>query len=371
MITGVPCENRCGENTVALPPSLARTLTMNGHRVIVQKGLGEKAGFFDDDYKKSGAEIVNSAEEVYSQSDIIVKINPPLMDECDLLKKNQIIFGFFNYSDKNHLMDAVIANKITTISYSRIKTKEGVYPFVKASSEITGKTVIRIAADIAEKYCGGALLSGATGVAPMKITIIGAGTVGFNAAKTAVAVGADVSVLDNNPISLRNIENLPGRKIKTYFSNKDNLEKLLPDTDILICAVKMKNKKPIVTAENVSLLKKGAIIIDTGIASGNIAVETLDRVLLGENHVYEDNGIFYYCYPDISSLAAKTISSAIAGTLENYLVSVVSNGDIIDALKENRDMISGVLTYNGNITDEETAELFGEHVYELSMLTGF
>ena len=373
MIIGAPAEVKKDDKKIALTPSLVRSLTDLGHKVIVQKDFGILAGFSNDEFESNGAELSISAEEIYSKSDIIVKINQPTLDEYDLLREKQVIFAFFNYSDKNNLMQTILKKKITTISFSKIKNKYGNYPFIKAGSEIVGKTLVRIASYVAEKRMGGALISGATGVPPMKITIVGAGTVGFNAAKTAASVGADVSVLDINPHELRRIENLSGLKIKTYFSNSENIEKLLPDTDILICAVKRKNKQmpPIISAENIKLLKKGALVLDAGLASGHVAVETMDRILTADNPIYENNGILYFCAPDIASFAAKSISLAVSGNLAGYLISAASNKDIIDALRENRELISGVMTYNGNITDELTAEMLGEHVYELSMLTGF
>lgn len=373
MIIGSVAEVKPDEKKIALTPSLTRTLTNLGHKVFVEKNAGKFAGFSDSDFKKNGAEILNSAQEVYSNSDIIVKINQPVADEYNFLKKNQIIFSFFNFSKKNELMKVVLDKKITAINFANIKNSYGNYPFLKAGSEIVGKTLIRIASSVAEKYMGGALIGGASGIAPLKITVIGAGTVGFNAAKTAAAVGADVSVLDTNPYLLRKIEEMVCCNIKTYFSNKENIEKLLTDTDILICAVKRKNKKllPIVTFNDVKLMKKGSLIIDAGLASDNIAVETLDRILTAENPIYENDGILYFANPDIASMAAKTVSSAVAETLLPYIESVVSHSDFTEALRENRELISGIMTYNGHITDEKTADIFEEEVYELSMLTGF
>lgn len=373
MIIGSVVEVRPEEKKIALTPSLTRTLTDLGHKVIIQKNLGKLSGFSDNEFKKNGAEVLNSAQEVYSQADIMVKINQPTSDEYDFLKKNQIIFSFFKYSNKNDLMNVVREKKITTINFANVKNNYGNYPFLKAGSEIVGKTLIRIASSVAEKYMGGALLGGASGIAPLKITVIGAGTVGFNAAKTAAAIGADVSILDTNPYLLRKIEEISCCNIKTYFSNRENLENLLSDTDILICAVKRKNKKlpPIVTYQDVKSMKKGSLIIDAGLASDNIVVETMDRVLSAENPVYENEGILYFCNPDIASMAAKTVSSAVAETLAPYISSVVSCNNFIEALRENRELISGVMTYDGNITDEKTADMFEEEVYELSMLTGF
>lgn len=373
MIIGAPVEIKSDEKKVALTPAMANSLTACGHKVIVQKNIGETADFSNDLYIRNGAHIVDTPEEVYSQSDIIVKVNQPQLDEYDLLKEKQIIFAFFNYSDKDDLMHTILTKKITTINYYDIRNSRGTYPIVRISSEIVGKTLIRIASSIIERYKGGALLGGATGIAPMNITIIGAGTVGFDAAKTAVALGADVSILDIEPEKLRKIEKLPGRKIKTFFSNRDNLDFLLPRTDILICAVKRKSKKrpPIIKVEDIRKMKRGSVVIDAGLASNNVIVETLDRVLSIDNPVYEKEGVYHFCYNDIASLCAKTISSAISGILIPYVISLANEPDIIEALKECSDIANGVVTYNGNITNETVAEDFGEQVYELSMLTGF
>lgn len=371
MIIGAPAEIKTEEKKVALTPALAHSLVSLGHKVVVQKGFASGAGFSDFDYTKYGVETVNSAQEVYSASDVIVKINQPSFDEYDLLKDNQVIFAFFKFSENDNLLDVVLDKKITTINLAKIKNNEGDYPFIKAGSEIVGKTLIRIVSDFAQKYMGGALIGGATGIAPMKITVLGAGTVGSNAAKTALALGADVSVLDIEPHVLEKYSNQT--KIKTYFANRENVEKLLPETDVLICAVRRskKDKYPIIKVDDVNLMKKGSFIIDAGLASGNIVVETMDRVQNAENPVFVNDGIYYFCAPDIASMAAKTVSACISGIIEKYLVSAISFPDIIDALRNNREMISGVMTYDGNITDEETADEVGELVYELSMLTGF
>lgn len=373
MIIGAVVELKSDERKVALTPSLVKSLTYAGHKVIVEKNLGIRANFENEEYLNSGAEIVNSPEDVYSKSDIIIKVNQPQIDEFDLLKNNQILFAFFNFSTKNDLMKTFLNKKITAINYSDIKNNNGNYPIIRIGSEIVGKTLIRVASSIIEKYKGGSLIGGATGVAPMNITIIGAGTVGFDAAKNAVALGADVSILDIEPEKLRKIEKLPGRKIKTFFSNKENLDLLLPQTDILICAVKRKNKKlpPIIKIEDVKRMKKASVIIDSGLASNNIVVETLDRVMPVDNPVYEREGVYHFCYGDIASLSAKTISSAISGILIPYILAFANETNMIDALKDCPDVANGVVTYDGNITNERIAEQFGEQVYELSMLTGF
>lgn len=374
MIIGAPLEIKSGEKKVALTPAMVNSLVSCGHEVIVQKNIGESSDFSNDLYIRNGAIMVDTAEEVYSKSDIIVKVNQPQVEEYALLREKQIIFAFFKYSEKDSLMQMVLDKKITTIDYSSIKNNKGNYPIIRIGSEIVGKTLIRIASSIIEKYKGGALLGGATGVAPMSITIIGAGTVGFDAAKTAVALGADVSILDIEPEKLRKIEKLPGRKIRTFFSNRDNLDILLPQTDVLICAVKRNNKKlpPIIKLDDVRKMKRGSVIIDAGLASNNIVVETLeDRFQSIDNSVYEKEGVYHFCYKDIASLSAKTISSAISGVLIPYVLAFANEPDMVDALKDCPDVTNGVITYNGKITNESVAEDFGEQVYELSMLTGF
>lgn len=372
MIIGAPVEIKSGEKKVALTPALVKSLVTSGHRVIVQKGIGLGADFADDLYSANGAEIVKTAEEVYSTCDIIVKMNQPQIDEYDMLKERQIIFAFFDYEDKEELLQTVLDRKITTINYRGIQNAHGIYPIVRIGSEIVGKVLIRIASSVIEKYKGGSLLGGATGVAPVKVTILGAGTVGFDAAKTATALGADVSILDIEPEKLRKIEKLPGRKIKTYFSNRDNLDTLLPQTDILICAVKRKNKKlpPIITVDDVRKMKKDSVIIDAGLASNNVIVETLDRILPIDNPVYKKEGVYHYCYGDIAALATKTISTAVSGILTPYVLAVANEKQFVFALKDCPDIIKGVMTFDGNVTNDELAEETGEQVYELSMLTG-
>ena len=183
-----------------------------------------------------------------------------------------------------------------------------------------------------------------------------------------------LSILDIEPEKLRKIEKLPGRKIRTFFSNRDNLDILLPQTDILICAVKRNNKKlpPIIKLDDVRKMKRGSVIIDAGLASNNIVVETLeDRIQSIDNSVYEREGVYHFCYKDIASLSAKTISSAISGVLIPYVLAFANEPDMVDALKDCPDVTNGVMTYNGKITNEAVAEDFGEQVYELSMLTGF
>lgn len=369
MIIGAPLEIKKDEKKIAMTPDLVNTLTSLGHKVVVQKNFAKTAGFKDTDYKTNGAEIVNTAEEVYSQSDVIVKINPPLSDEYDLLKENQIIFAFFQYTDKNALMETVLEKKITTISYSEIVDSNGAYPIIEAGSEIVGRAIIRECNQVAQKYMGGAMLSGAIGVAPKKITIVGSGVVGKSAAKTAKAIGADVSVLDIDFDALKKVSEELG--VKTYFASESNLYELLKDTDFLICAVKENPFEiPVVTADMVAKMKKGRLIIDAGITSGNTVVETLDTVTTLSNPICEKEGMLYFSAPDLASLAANAIAGVVSGILTRYIIPVVSNKDMIYAMMDCKELVSGVMTYNGKITNEKVAEIFNEEVYELSMLTG-
>ncbi len=370
MIIGAPAEIKKEEKKIALTPDLTKTLTSLGHEVLIQKNFAILSGFKDVEYTKNGAEIVNTAEEVYSRSDVIIKINPPLSDEYDLLKENQIIFAFFKYSDKNALMETILEKKITTISYAEIINENGNFPFIEAGSEIVGKAIIRECSAFAEKHMGGALLGGTIGANPLKITVIGAGIVGSSAAKCAKAIGADVSVLDINYEKLKKVSHEIG--VNTYFANKSNIAKLLEETDFLICAVKANPfNSPIITAEDTAKMKKGSLIFDAGLASGNVAVETLDTVTTLSSPISEKEGLFYFSAPDIASLAAKTIAVTMSGILSRYIIPIISNKDIIYSLMDCKELVSGVLTYNGKITNEKVAEMFDEEVYELSMLTGF
>jgi len=370
MIIGVPAEIKISENKVPLIPSSVKSLVDTGNRVLIQKNAGINACFQDSDYKSCSAEIVESAEEIYQKSDIILKINQPQGVERDLLKSKQIIIGMFDLLNDKDLAFDILSKKITAIDIKRIKTKNGIRPVDNAISEITGKALIRLASGISEKYNGGRLICSTTGLKPLLVTVVGSGAVGLSAAKTAVSIGCNVAVLDTDIDKLQQIELLYQNQINTIFSNRGTIEDIIPQTDILICAVKSEDTEILIRENDIKNMKKGSIVIDTGLASDNTVVETMDRILPADSPVCEKYGVLHYCFDDIASLAANTISSAISEILTNYLLVITEQMDFSDVLRHCSDLTESVLTYDGNITEENLAEHYFLEKYELSMLTG-
>ena len=371
MIIGVPAELKLSETKIPMSPLSVKSLVDAGNEVIIQKNAGIKASFPDSEYKKNGAEIAEYSGEIYQKADIILKINQPQSTEYKMLHQNQILMGMFDLLTDKDLTFELLSKKITAIDIKKIKTKNGIRPIDNAISEITGKTLIRIASNISEKYNGGRLICSTTGLKPLQVTVVGSGAVGLSAAKMAASIGCNVAVLDTDIDKLQQIELLYHNQINTLFSTRGTVENIIPETDILICAVKSDNSEVLIKEDDIKKMRKGSIVIDTGLASENTVVETMDRILTAESPVYEKYGVLHYCFDDITTLAANTISSAISEILTNYLLVITEYENFADVLKKCSDLPESILTYDGNVTEEDIAERYFLEKYELSMLTGF
>ena len=239
MKIGIPKEIKVKEDRVAITPQGVDILVKNGHSVYIEKSAGTGSGFEDAEYKSAGAVIFNSAEEVYENAEIIVKVKEPQPSEYKLLKKNQILFTYLHLAVEKNLTEELINRKITSIAYETIQTKDGKLPLLVPMSEVAGKMSVQIAANLLENRNKGAgiLLGGIAGVPAGKVLIVGAGSVGINAAKIAVGMGANVSIVDIDTEKLRQVDSMFGSQIKTYVSNEYTLKELVKDADALICAV--------------------------------------------------------------------------------------------------------------------------------------
>ena len=266
MIIGLPKEIKPCEYRVGLTPNGVKRLVHFSHDVLVQAGAGINAGFDDGEYISAGAKLVENAAEVYSQADIIVKVKEPQPSEYTLLKKNQVLFSYLHLAIESELTEVLLEKKITAISYETIQTDDGALPLLIPMSEIAGKMSVQIAASLLEKNKNGKgiLLGGVPGVERGKVVILGAGHVGVSAAKIAVGLGADVSVLDINIKKLRYIEELIGSGIKTYLATKENISRLTRSADALIGAVLVAGAKTpcLITEDVVKNMPHGSVIID-------------------------------------------------------------------------------------------------------------
>ena len=336
MIIGVPKEIKIKEDRVAMTPYHAHSLVSDGHKVIIEKSAGLGSGFTDEEYIKEGAVIAASAEEVYRDSQIIVKVKEPLPSEYKLLKKNQILFTFLHLAVEKELTKVLIDKKITSIAYETIQTKDGKLPLLIPMSEVAGKMSVQIAARLLENINKGKgiLLGGVAGVPPAKVLIVGAGNVGINAVKIAVGMGADVSVADVDTEKLRYIDDIFGQKIKTYISNTATLKELTQISDVVIGAVLIPGYKApcIITEEMVKNMKKGSVIIDVSIEQGGI-VETVDRIQTLDNPAFEKYGVIHYSVANIPGSVARTSTIALTNETMKYL-SKIANDGLIDAVKK-------------------------------------
>lgn len=373
MIIGVPKEIKPCEYRVGMTPYGIKSLCRLGHKVLVQSGAGESAGFNDDEYKASGAVISQNAKEVYDNSEMIVKVKEPLPSEYPLMHKNQILFCYLHLATDEELTAALLERKVTAIAYETLQTEDGELPLLIPMSEIAGKMSVQIAASLLEKNKNGKgiLLGGVPGVQRGRIVIIGAGYVGVNATKIAVGLGADVSVLDINIQKLRKLEDQFGPSINTYLATEDNIARLIKKADAVIGAVLLPGAKTpcLITEEMVKSMPQGSVIIDLSINQGGM-VETIDKMTTLDEPYFIKHGVIHYCVDNLSSAVSRTSTLALTNETSRYIHAISEKG-LIGAIKNDSAIGRGVNTFNGKLTNEAVANSLDVEFTPLTELIGF
>jgi len=360
MRIGIPKETFKDEKRIALAPAGVDALVKSGHTVFVENEAGLGSHFTNQDYENAGATIVYSAEEVYQRAELITKVTPLTDEVADLLQENQILFSFLHLSvGRKRIIEKLIRKKVTAISYELIE-KDGHLPILQSISEIAGQLAIKIGA----RYLGsdveggrGILIGGIPGVAPAAVVILGAGVVGFNAAKSAYSRGAQVIVLDKDLRRLRRIENSISKNITTVVATPLTIARGVKFADLFIGAVQTKGEKTpsVVTEAMVKSMKKGAVIVDVSIDQGG-CIETSHPTTIS-NPTYIKHNIIHYCVPNIPALVSRTASYGITNASIEYLQNIADNG-LSNALLGDIGLINGVCTHNGTCTNEIIAETF-------------
>lgn len=360
MRIGIPKETLREEKRVALAPAGVDTLVKAGHTVFIETGAGLGSQFSDQDYIDVGATIVYNEEEVFQRAELITKITPLTDKVADMLQENQILFSFLHLAvGRKNIIDKLIEKKITAISYELIE-KADQYPVLHSISEIAGQLVIHIGA----RYLGsdielgrGILLGGIPGVAPAAVVIIGAGVVGFNAARAAFNAGAQVIVLDKDLRRLRRIVTQISKNITTVVANPYTISRGVKFADLLIGAAQIKGEKTphIVTEEMVKQMKKGSVIIDVSIDQGG-CIETSYPTTLSSPTFIKHN-VIHYCVPNIPASVARTASYAVTNAALEYISCIADNG-LSNALLGDAGLSKGVCTYNGTCSNETIANTF-------------
>jgi len=370
IIIGVPKELSPNENRIPLVPEAVKLLITNGNKVIIEKDAGEGAQFSNEQYAAVGASIVSSASEAF-QSDIILKVAPPLEQELEMIGKHKVLFSslFLPNSNKS-FFTKLISKKSIAIAYEYIQDKSGALPVMKSISEIVGNTSISIASQylMSTNYGKGKLLGGVPGITPAKVVIIGAGTVAQNAARAAISMGASVTIFDNSIYKLRSIQNNIGQSIPTSILHSAALQSALNQADVIISAKFTSNgiTPCLITEEMVSNMQQGSVIIDVSIDQGG-CFET-SRAMSHSNPVYKEYGVTHYCVPNIASCVPNTASYSLSNILTPMLLQISEHGGTEQMLKQDAYFRKGVYIYNGILTNNYIGNIFNIPSQDIELL---
>lgn len=360
MRIGIPKEILLEEKRVALAPAGVDSLVRAGHTVYIETNAGDGSHFSDDDFIKTGATIVYSAEEVYQRSELIVKVSPIGDEELKYLQENQTLFSFLHLAvGKQHTVGTLLDKKITAIGYELIENN-GRLPILHSMSEIAGQIAIQVSERYLEssiKGGRGVLLGGITGVAPAAVVIVGAGVVGTTAARAALGRGAQVIVIDNDLQRLRTIDLSFKKRVTTVMANPYTISRGVKFADVLIGAVLIKGEKAphLVSEEMVKQMKRSAVIVDVSIDQGG-CIET-SRITTLSDPVFIKHNIIHYCVTNMPALVPRTASYGLNNAVLKYVHNIADNG-LADALISDEGLSRGVCTYKGYVSNEKIADIF-------------
>ncbi|HAS16902.1 MAG: alanine dehydrogenase [Nitrospirae bacterium RIFCSPLOW2_12_42_9] len=360
MIIGIPREIKDNEFRAAIVPSGVRILTGKGHTVLIQTNAGIGSGISDDEYQTAGGELVSSEEEIFSRSDLIVKVKEPLPREYPLIRREQVLFTFLHLASDRRLTDALINSGVVAIAYEAVQLDNGALPILIPMSEIAGRMASIVAAYYLQESQGGAgvLISGVPGVAPGKVTILGAGTVGQNAARIAIGLGAQVVMLDRDSKRLKYIDDVFNGRVITLASNEHNIEEEVLSSDIVIGAVLVPGARApyLIKKELISKMKKGAVIVDVSIDQGG-CIET-SKPTTHSCPVYSVDGVIHYCVVNMPGAFPRTSTFALCNSTIPYIIKLADLG-WKKAVEEDPALGRGVTILGGRVTCHAVADTFG------------
>jgi alanine dehydrogenase len=359
MIIGVPREIKSNEARVAITPEGVRAASIHGHEVLVEASAGEGSGFPSHAYEQAGARIVKSAKEVWESVEMIVKVKEPLESEYPYLRKDLIVFTYLHLAADRPLTEALLQSRTTGIGYETIELSDGSLPLLMPMSEVAGRLSVQVGAWSLEAPNGGRgiLLSGVSGVAPGRVLVIGAGTVGKNAIRIAMGMGARVVVLDTDPNKLRYLDDIYHGRLVTLVANAATLEAELERADLVIGAVLLAGAKApkLITRDHLKRMKDGAVLVDVSIDQGGIA-ET-SKPTTHSDPVYVVDGVVHYCVANMPGAVPGTSTAALTNATLPYLLELADRGPL-EAARNNAALARGVNTLDGKLTHEGVSEAF-------------
>lgn len=369
LIIGIPKENDIHECRVPLTPEAVEGLVNNGHKVLIERGAGISANYYDTDFSEKGGLIVDCAD-VY-KADIILKIAPLTLKEIGYLKDNQIVISSLHYrSYSEEYIRALMQKRITAISFENIKDKYDCYPIIRGMSEIAGNTAILIAAEYLSNVNKGkgVMLGGITGITPTEVVILGSGTAAESAARAAIGLGAFVKIMDSSIYKMERLQHHLGMKLYTSVLHPQVLKKALKSADVVIGAMHFDemDTRFVVSEDIVAIMKKGSVIVDISIDQGG-CFETSECRDHG-NPVYTKYDVIHYCVPNIPSRVARTASIAISNVMSPILLEIANSGGIVSMLKSDFGLRHGIYLYNGILTNMNIGNRFGIPSQDINLL---
>lgn len=370
LFIGVPKEIAFQESRIAIVPDAVQLLVSYGHEVLIESTAGEGANFSDTEYSEAGAKIIFDTKEIY-QADIILKVEPPTLEEIELMKGRQTIISALQITTRTkEFINRLIEKKITCLAYEFIQDDSGMMPLIRSMSEIAGNTSILIASECLSNVNSGKglLLGGIAGVTPTEVVIIGAGTVGEFAARSAMGLGASVKVFDNSLSKLRRLQNDLNTRVFTSIIQPKVLTKALKRADVVIGALRSGSKRTpcVVTDEMVSEMKEGSVIIDVSIDQGG-CFET-SEITNHSKPTFTKYGVIHYCVPNIPSRVARTASYSLSNLLTPIILRIGDFGGLDNVISSDVGLRQGVFVYKGILTNIMVGRWFDLNYKEINLI---
>ncbi len=359
MQIGVPKEIKSAEKRVAATPAGVRAFVAHGHKVFVEKGAGLGSGFRDDEYKRAGAVILENARDIWTEAEMIIKVKEPIGPELEWMRPGQIIFTYLHLAANRELTEKLLEKKVVGIAYETVQLKDGSLPLLSPMSEVAGRLSVQMGAYCLESQNGGMgiLLSGISGVRPARVTVIGGGVVGYSAAVIAVGMGAQVSILDNNPLRLRYLEDISDFRMVTIMSNPANIEEECVNSHLVIGSVLIPGARApkLITRDIIKQMMPGSAIVDVAIDQGGCC-ET-SHPTTHENPTFIEEGVVHYCVANMPGAVPRTSTIALTNVTLAYALEIADRG-YEKALSEDPALKKGLNVLNGEVCYPAVAEAF-------------
>ena len=357
MIVGLPKEIKDNEYRVGLTPAGVRALTDAGHKVTVEKNAGEGSGFDDALYQKAGAQIIDSADDVWAGADMVVKVKEPIEPEYPRMREGQLLFTYLHLAPDHELTAQLLKRKVTGIAYETITDRKGMLPLLTPMSEVAGRMAIQVGAHYLEKMAGGRgiLLGGVPGVPAARVVILGGGVVGTNAAKIAVGMGAHVTIIDNNLDRLRELDDIFLSKISTLASSAYMIHDAISSADLIVGAVLVPGAAAprLVTRNMLKDVPNGSVIVDVAVDQGG-CIETTHPTT-HSNPTYYVEGVLHYCVANMPGAVPRTSTFALTNATLPYTLKLANQG-FLEAIRSDAGLKAGVNTFAGHCTYQAVAE---------------